>query len=186
MNDNGWDDLIDANKELRTMRREFKKQTAGKRRASARGRATQRKGKVGELAAEQTLRAMGFRFIKPVGKHVHLTPIDARRGIYLVKFVSTLPGDFTAVGDNGRSVLVEVKHINDRDVLRWSDLRKGKNGLPGQPESLNAHHEAGGMSLLVWVNSTPNVIVMDWPIPGFGPGRAGSLSLERAIELDVT
>lgn len=101
----------------------------------------QRKGKIGENITFRILRTMGFRFIRPVGKHVHLTPIDPKRGTYRVNFISKLAGDFTAVGDGGQSVLVEVKHIDQRDTLRWSDLRKG------QPESLTEHAEAGGLSL---------------------------------------
>ena len=153
------------------------------RAASARGRKTQRKGKTGEQAAERVLRTMGFKCIEPVGKHVHLTPVDAKRGIYRVKFIKKLPGDFTAVGHDGISVLVEVKHIDGRETLRWSDLRKSKPGHPGQAACLTEHHEAGGLSLLIWVHDY--VHVLEWPVVGFGPGRKGSLTLERAKELAI-
>ena len=177
MSDNDWDNLVDANEQLRTLRREFKRQTADSRKASARGKKTQRKGKAGEQAAERVLQTMGFKCIEPVGKHVHLTPVDAKRGIYRVTFIKKLPGDFTAVGHNGISVLAEVKHVNDRDRLRWSDLR------PGQADSLTKHHEAGGLSLLIWVHDY--VWVLEWPVVKFGPGRKGSLQLERAKELAI-
>ena len=201
MSDNDWDNLVDANEQLRTMRREFKRQTADSRKASDRGRKTQRKGKAGEQAAERVLRTMGFKCIEPVGKHVHLTPVDAKRGIepvgkhvhrgqvdakrgiYRVKFIKKLPGDFTAVGHDGISVLVEVKHIDGRETLRWSDLRKSKPGHPGQAACLTKHHEAGGLSLLIWVHDY--VWVLEWPVVGFGPGRKGSLTLERAKELAI-
>jgi len=143
--------------------------------SSARGRRAQRKGKIGELAAERALRTMGIEYLRPVGKNVHLTPVNAKKGIYRVRFISRLPGDYRGVVGNGRSVLVEVKHITDRNTLRWSDLR------PGQAASLTEHAKAGGLSLLVWVHD--DIYVLEWPIDGFKPRKSISLEMARRTQM---
>jgi len=122
-----------------------------------------RTGKVGEELAESVLRSLGIEQIERVSTPVKLIP-SQYPGLFKVIFGEKVIGDRRGILPGGRSVLIEVKTILDRNLC-WSDLRLH------QPEGLSRHSELGGMSLLVWVHSS-GVYVMRWPIDGFGPGKS--------------
>lgn len=89
---------------------------------------------------------------------------------------SKVAGDFRAVvHGSGRSVLVEVKTREDRN-LRWSDFE------PHQLQRLQAHTDAGAIALVVWVHCS-GVYVLRWPVPGFKPRK--SLAPGMAAGLDL-
>jgi hypothetical protein len=122
-----------------------------------------RTGKAGEELAESVLRSLGIEQIERVSTPVKLIP-SQYPGLFKVIFGEKVIGDRRGILPGGRSVLIEVKTILDRNLC-WSDLRLH------QPEGLSRHSELGGMSLLVWVHSS-GVYVMRWPIDGFGPGKS--------------
>jgi hypothetical protein len=128
-----------------------------------------RTGKAGEELAESVLRSLGIEQIERVSTPVKLIPSNYP-GLFKVIFGEKVIGDRRGILPGGRSVLIEVKTIIDRN-LQWSDLR------PHQPEGLTLHAQLGGMSLLVWVHQS-GVYVMRWPMNGFGPGK--SIDPEKA------
>jgi hypothetical protein len=108
----------------------------------SRTRIARRAGKHGEAVAERVLAVYklkqivrietGWRIIRNgFGKIVDAVPI------------AKVPGDFRAIEDGGRSVLVEVKERDDK--LIWSDLDQH------QHDALAEHARHGGLSLIVWV-----------------------------------
>ena len=123
-------------------------------------------GKAGQNVAASALRRLGIECVEKIGTPVKLIPRGkwGAQITYQVIWGEKVAGDHRGILPGGRSVLAETKTILDRN-LRWSDL------LEHQPRKLSAHAEAGGLSLLVWVHST-GVYVMQWPVPGFGPGRS--------------
>lgn len=134
-------------------------------------------GKHGENLAESMLHGLGLEFIEKVGTPVKLIPINAnsaKTGIYKVIFGERVAADRRAMLPDGTSVLIEVKTILDRNLV-WSDLREH------QPGKLQQRADFNGLSLLVWVNDTVNV--MRWPIEGFGPGKG--ITPARAVQLHV-
>lgn len=90
------------------------------------------------------LRALGFLCVAPIATPVKLIPCGPGkppRRVYTAK----VAGDFYALTNCGRGVLVEVK-LRDGASLAHSDLE------PHQRERLTAWSAAGGLSLLAWVN----------------------------------
>lgn len=83
--------------------------------------------------------------------------------------MAKVAGDWRAVGKNGQSVLVEVKHRAEK--LIYSDLESH------QVRALDEHHALGGLSLLAWVHDQ-GAIIMRWPIPLLVP--RSSLSVQDA------
>jgi hypothetical protein len=149
----------------------------------SRGQMTRREqhiGRGGENIAAATLRQIGVLQVEKIGTPVHLIPVASpRKNVYQVIFGEKVSGDHRGVLPGGRSVLAETKTILDRPLC-WSDLRDH------QPERLTNHHEAGGLSLLVWVHET-GVFVLRWPIPGFGPRKSIALDYARGHMIeDVT
>ena len=134
-----------------------------------RGKRNQSKGVVGECIAARVLKSMGLRCIRAI--YTGWTIKRNREG----KIVGASPtgqvaGDYNAVAPGGISVLVEVKK-KDEDRLVYSTLE------PHQHKALYDHHEAGGISLLVWVHE--NIpYVMRYPIDGFKP--RSSIKIEEA------
>jgi hypothetical protein len=128
-----------------------------------------RTGKAGEELAESVLRSLGIEQIERVSTPVKLIP-SQYPGLFKVIFGEKVIGDRRGILPGGRSVLIEVKTILDRN-LQWGDLR------PHQPAGLTEHQLWGGMSLLVWVSSY-GVFAMEWPIKGFTPGK--SIDPEKA------
>lgn len=131
-------------------------------------------GKIGQEHAAAALRRLGVKMVEKIGTPVRLIPAPIK-GTFKVVWGETVSGDHRGITDDGTSVLAETKTILDRNLV-WSDLRDH------QPGALTAHHEYGGVSLLVWVHST-GIYVMRWPVPGFGPRK--SITPERAQELEL-
>lgn len=122
-------------------------------------------GKHGENLAHSILNGLGLEFIERIGTPVKLIKIPGhRQGVYQVIFGEKVAADHRAMLPDGRSVLIEVKTILDRN-LAWSDLREH------QPTKLQQHTDLNGLSLLVWVHDT-DIYVMRWPIEGFGPRKS--------------
>jgi len=121
-------------------------------------------GKDGEQLARSVLDGLGLEFIEKIGTPVKLIPVpSSRKNVYQVIFGEKVAADHRAMLPDGRSVLVEVKTVYDRNLV-WSDLRDH------QPAKLQQHAEFNGLSLLVWVHDS-GVFVMRFPIEGFGPGK---------------
>jgi penicillin-binding protein-related factor A (putative recombinase) len=153
-----WDDM---NAEINAIRAIGKKQSPTTQRKRNKGRKAQKKGASGEKIADAALVEYGVKFIKTVGKHVNLIPIDPRKGIYRVQFIGKLVGDRTGIADGGRSVLVEVKNYSSK-TLPYSALEKHQHA------ALMEHHSLGGLSLLVWVHDG-EARVYEYPIDGYVP-----------------
>ena len=131
-------------------------------------------GKNGEQTARSVLDGLGLEMIEKIGTPVRLSKVPgARKDVYRVAFGEKVAADHRAMLPDGRSVLIEVKTIDDRN-LAWSDLREH------QPAKLQQHAELNGLSLLVWVHFM-DVFVMRWPIEGFGPGKG--ITPEQAQKL---
>lgn len=131
-------------------------------------------GKHGQILARSVLSGMGFQMIEEIGTPMRLIPVKSlRSNVYQVIFGEKVAGDHRALLPNGRSVLIEVKTIYERNLV-WSDLREH------QPAKLSEHDLWGGLSLLVWVHDS-GVYVMMFPVDGFGPGKG--ITAVRAAEL---
>ncbi len=127
-------------------------------------RQEQNTGKHGEQLARSILDGLGIEMLEKIGTPLKLIPVpSARKNVYQVIFGEKVAADHRAMFPDGRSVLIEVKTIYDRNLV-WSDLRDH------QPAKLQQHAELNGLSLLVWVHGT-GVYVMRFPINGFGPGK---------------
>ena len=134
-------------------------------------RAQQKQGDVGQGVAALALSLAGVLQVEKIGTPVRLIPVpSARPNVYQVIFGEKVSGDHRGILPGGRSVLAETK-THDEPTLPWSMLR------PHQPERLTAHHDAGGLSLLVWVHCD-TAYILRWPVPGFGP--RGSIALDYA------
>lgn len=131
-------------------------------------------GKHGQELAASALRRAGVLMVEQIATPVIISRISGKPVV--VAWGEQVSGDHRGILPGGRSVLVETKTICAH-ALRWSDFRDH------QPGRLDAHAEAGDLSLVVWVNEN-GPYVMRWPIPGFGPGK--SIDLEKARELEIT
>lgn len=136
-----------------------------------------KKGKKGEGLAEERLAAMGFAFIEKVENAWNVMR-GAGGSIVKAWPAAKVAGDFRAIiPPQGRSVLIEVKTTDKRN-LRWSDFKEH------QPGKLTEHHEAGGLSLIVWVRlDLKRQYVIRWPLPEEMFRKGKSLSLEDAERL---
>lgn len=132
--------------------------------ARARGKRNRAQGANAEMLVRAELVRLGYRLVERVHTPWRIAR-DGKGKIVGATPVERVSGDFRAVSGDGRSVLVEAKSSPGR--LRWSQLEAH------QVRALNEHHEAGGISLLAWVDTeTWEVKVWQWPIPGFGPRRS--------------
>jgi hypothetical protein len=136
-------------------------------------------GKHGEQLARSVLSGLGLEFIEEIGTPVKLIPVryGARRDVYQVIWGEKVAGDHRAMFPDGRSVLIEVKTVYERNLV-WSDLREH------QPAKLQQHADLNGLSLLVWVHHS-GVYVMRWPVDGFRFGK-GITPAEAAKHNDAT
>jgi Holliday junction resolvase len=122
-------------------------------------------GEAGEAQVRLELSRLGFLMVERI-----YTPFkvvrNARGKVVSAYPVEKVSGDFIAVEpETGRKVLVEVKSRN-RDRLRWSDLKQH------QIDALDENRRVGGRSLLAFVNNNYDILIWDWPIDGFGPGKS--------------
>lgn len=122
-------------------------------------------GKNGEQTARSVLDGLGLEMIEKIGTPVNLIPVRSgnQKNVFFVVWGEKVAADHRAMLPDGRSVLIEVKTIYDRNLV-WSDLREH------QPAKLQQHADLNGLSLLVWVHDS-GVYVMRFPIEGFGPGK---------------
>lgn len=122
-------------------------------------------GKDGEQLARSVLAGLGLEMIEKIGTPVKLIPVRSahQKNVFFVVWGEKVAADHRAMLPDGRSVLIEVKTIYDRNLV-WSDLREH------QPAKLQQHANLNGLSLLVWVHDS-GVYVMRFPIEGFGPGK---------------
>lgn len=135
----------------------------------------QKIGKDGENTARSVLDGLGLEMIEKIGTPVNLIPVRSgnQKNVFFVVFGEKVAADHRAMLPDGRSVLIEVKTIYDRNLV-WSDLREH------QPAKLQQHANLNGLSLLVWVHDS-GVYVMRFPIEGFGPGKG--ITPEQAQKL---
>jgi len=128
-------------------------------------------GKIGQKRAARALQRLGVHQVEKIGTPAKYIPFSKEHpGVYHVIFSEKVAGDHRGILPGGRSVLAEVKTILERP-LRYSDLREE------QPAALQEHADNGGLTLLIWVHVT-GVYIMQWPVPGFGPGK--SIKLDQA------
>ena len=129
-----------------------------------RGQKNTKRGQATEQLAELWLRQAGYVCIERIE-----TPwrIHRRGG----KIVGATPkkqvsGDFTAIDPySGRHVHVEVKS-RERNTLRWSDFEDH------QVEALDRKADAGAICFVLWVKPPTEIQIYNWPVEGFGPGKA--------------
>lgn len=127
-------------------------------------RREQKIGNDGEYLARSVLDALGLEMIEKIGTPVKLIRAPGpRKNVYQVIWGEKVAGDHRAMFPDGRSILIEVKTVLDRNLV-WSDLRDH------QPAKLLQHANFNGLSLLVWVHDS-GVYVMRFPIVGFYPGK---------------
>jgi hypothetical protein len=106
-------------------------------------------GKNGEQLAHSVLNGLGLEMIEKIGTPVRTIFVGTYHGkdVYQVIWGEKVAGDHRAMLPDGRSVLIEVKTIYNRN-LTWSDLRDH------QPGKLKEHADFNGLSLLVWVTDS--------------------------------
>lgn len=110
---------------------------------------------------EARLKGRGFALVEKVE-----VPFRINKTTGQMSARKKVSGDFRAVGPGGRSVLVEVKHHEER--LAYGAFR------PHQLEALEEHHRVGGISEVAWVDRG-QVHFIDWETLrnlGFGPGKS--------------
>lgn len=116
-----------------------------------------------EDAARRFLRDHGYNCIEKI-----YTGCVFLRGKWTpVKKVS---GDFKAISKAGKAVHVEVKCRQDK--LCYSDFERH------QVDALNDISQANGESLVIWSQNPYEIVLLRWPIEGFGPRK--SISWEQA------
>lgn len=124
---------------------------------SQKARASQGAGADAEAIVRNRLIASGFKHVCRIE-----TGFAKIRGKWTR--VRKVAGDIRCVGEDGRSVLVEVKWRPER--LVFSDLENH------QIDALNEHQYVGGMSLLAWCHRG-GAELLYWSellLMGFGPG----------------
>jgi hypothetical protein len=164
------------------------------------GKRSRTAGVVGEALTKAELVRHGYQCIEQV--HTPFKIIRGNHGeIKSAVPVEKVSGDFRAVwpvalegcAKLGVSVLVESK-ARKGDRILWTDLE------PHQRQALQEHVDAGGISLLSVVLED-RAVLMNWPVPGFGPGSSirilggvlrvgnpgtGSLGEEKKVALPTT
>ena len=143
---------------------------------------SQRKGKRGESIATKELIRIGVLMLQPITTPFAILGTKVIHGVPYQRVVRTgkVYGDVQGHRSDGIHVLAEVKCTTGGN-LTWSLLKKhGEH----QATSLDRHAEHA-IALVVWVRDT-DPYVLRWPILGFGHGRAGSITPEKAAKLHIT
>ncbi len=170
-----------AERPVKPMKRRMKRELTPmeKFQQKVRGRVNKRNGDWGEELAAEALRRLGFLCVEPIQTGFQIVRSGERiTGAFPLEKVS---GDIKAIAPGGRAVHCEVKCTGKDANLIWSVFtRKRKDH---QIKALNATVAAGGIGLVVWVKSPIDVCVLQWPIPGFCPGKG--LSWEQACTLEL-
>jgi len=141
---------------------------------------SQRKGKKGEEWARKDLTRLGVLCVSPRATPFRI--IATKPGSQWVRIIRSekVSGDLDGHRSDGVHILAEVKTTNGGN-LTWSLLTKhGEH----QAENLD-RHARHAIALVVWVRLPDEIFILDWPIPGFGPGRGGSISPEQARKLSI-
>lgn len=99
----------------------------------------QRNGAKAEELVEARLKARGFVLVEKVE-----VPFRINKATGQMSARKKVSGDFRAVGPGGLSVLIEVKHHEER--LSHGAFREH------QLTALEEHHRAGGISEVAWVD----------------------------------
>ena len=136
--------------------------------AAMRGKRSRDIGEAGETLVRHALQRLGMQRINRVHTPFKIIRINDPRAPGGSQIVNAVPqesveGDFRCVDPTGKSVLVEVKTHTTTDRVVWSDFEDH------QIEALNGHHLAGARALVAVVLHD-RAQVLEWPIPGFGPG----------------
>ncbi len=120
--------------------------------AKLRGRTNKIRGDHAQAQVLYRLRQMGFKCIVQLETGWRVK--RAKGKIIGASPMAKVSGDFRAVCQGGRSVLIEVK-LRARDTLRRSDFQL-HNRI-----ALDEHREAGGLSLVAWVTQH-GVAIFAW------------------------
>ncbi len=115
-------------------------------------------GQFGEQMAERLLLSLGFKCVEKIETGWYIKWINGK--VVSAKPRNRVSGDFTAIGDLGQYVHVEVK-VRDRDSLLHSDLEAH------QSEAMDEKTGYGALCLLIWVRSPTEIKILRWPVPGF-------------------
>ena len=139
-----------------------------------------RNAKVGISTEEEVcvlMRRLGFVMVEPIERAWKVVRSGGKiTRAFPAKKVS---GDISAMTLAGKKVLVEVKSrstINSKGepVLRYSALE------PHQIEALDTVQKHKGLAILAWYKGPNEIALLDWPVPGFGPGK--SLTWAHALQ----
>ena len=110
-------------------------------------RRSQQIGEWGQRVAALHLMRIGYKCVEAI--HTGTSKVRGER-----RYTKKVSGDLRAIFGEGRSVLVEVKVREKR--VRNSDLK------PHQRKALTDHAEAGGMSLVAWVDKGGTCRLFHW------------------------
>ena len=119
-------------------------------------------GEVGQEIVRLEMRRRRFKMVEAV--HTPWRVVRKMGRIVGAFPVEKVSGDFIAVGENGRKVLVEVKS-RETGNLPWSAFEDH------QVAALSENVSVGGLSIVAWVQGT-TVKFYHWPIQDFGPGKS--------------
>jgi hypothetical protein len=139
------------------------------------GRKAKAKGASAEAIVRARLMSMGLRCVERIETGFRVKRVGKK--IVGASPIAKVSGDFRAVVPfSGVSVLVEVK--SRPGVLCWSALDEH------QRAALDAHNNAGALSLLAWVSSH-GVAIMQWPLPPSDFMHGHSLQWASAQRLSI-
>jgi len=145
------------------------------------GRQSVMKGKKGQAIALTEMRRIGFLECQEIATpvvYVRTRLID-QIPYHQVAYKERVNGDITAFLPNGVGVVCEVKTKTDGN-LTWSIMQKH-----GEHQATNLDRISKiGVALVAWVCAVDECYLLQWPIPGFGPGR-DSISIEDAAKLSI-
>jgi len=146
---------------------------------SAINMSNKRRGNKGEEIARIKLAEIGVCMPEEIPTPFSVVSISSGgkvRGFFKKKATGDIMGHRT----DGVAIRAEVKTSSVDENLTWGIMTKhGKH----QIDYLNKH-AIHALSFVVWVRHDNEALVMQWPIPGFGPRK--SITLERARELNLT
>lgn len=156
----------------------LQQQAGGYEERRARGKRNMARGTTGQEVIGWRLRALGLLMVERVHTPWRVQRTPAKNGqpsrITGATQMEKVSGDWRAVMPGGKSVLVEVKAVDHLTFSEFADH---------QVKALNDHLAAGGLSLIGWVFTGGDAVLV-WPVPGFVPRT--SLAIETAKRLNIT
>lgn len=138
------------------------------------GRHSRKAGEVAEAIVGNRLRSLGLKCVQRIEVGWKVVRHPTTRSIIGAHPIAKVLADWHGLAPGGRSVICEVKRRTQ--PMKFSDLEAH------QVIALNAHFDAGGISLLALVHGA-GIAIMAWPVLGFGPGT--SLNALQADALDI-